>query len=52
MPAQPPTRDPSLEEVISIEIDPKLAQNKMITENNHVFKDRRIDLVGSLLTKN
>ena len=37
------------EEVVVIEIDPKIAQNKMITPNNHVFKDRRIDLYQSLL---
>ncbi|MHA1187132.1 MAG: nitrilase-related carbon-nitrogen hydrolase [Candidatus Heimdallarchaeota archaeon] len=39
------------EEVISIEIDPKLAQNKMITTNNHVFMDRRVELYESLLDK-
>jgi predicted amidohydrolase len=30
-------------EVISIEIDPKLADNKNITEVNHIFNDRRSD---------
>ena len=39
------------EEVVVIEIDPTLAQNKMITPNNHVFNDRRIDLYQSLLEK-
>ena len=39
------------EEVITIEIDPKLAQNKMITANNHVFMDRRVELFESLLDK-
>jgi hypothetical protein len=39
------------EEVITIEIDPKLARNKMITANNHVFMDRRVELFGSLINK-
>ncbi len=39
------------EESITIEIDPKLAQNKMITANNHVFMDRRVELYESLIKK-
>jgi predicted amidohydrolase len=37
------------EEVKIVSIEPKLAQNKMITANNHVFLDRRIDLYEPLL---
>lgn len=37
------------EEVQVIEIDPSLANNKMITTRNHVFLDRRIDLYQPLL---
>ncbi len=32
------------EEVAIIEIDPKLAQDKLVTINNHLFEDRRIEL--------
>lgn len=40
------------EEVSIVEIDPSLAQNKMITANNHIFLDRRIELYHPLLNKN
>jgi len=33
--------DPQNEEILFSEIDPKEARNKMITERNHVFEDRR-----------
>ncbi|NHJ86982.1 MAG: acyltransferase [Asgard group archaeon] len=36
-------------EVQIIEIDPALARNKMITANNHIFADRRVDLYNPLL---
>ena len=32
------------EEVAVIEIDPKLAQDKLATPNNHIFKDRRPEM--------
>ncbi|NHK32127.1 MAG: acyltransferase [Asgard group archaeon] len=40
------------EEIGIIEIDPSLAQNKMVTSNNHIFQDRRIDLYQSLVKTN
>ncbi len=39
------------EEVGVVEIDPSLAQNKMITANNHVFLDRRVELYHPLLNE-
>ncbi len=33
--------NPQNEEILFSEIDPKDARNKMITERNHVFEDRR-----------
>jgi predicted amidohydrolase len=30
--------------VLVMEIDPTASDNKWITTNNHVFKDRRVDL--------
>ena len=43
---------PDKEEVGIIEIDPSLAQNKMITPNNHIFLDRKVELYQPLLNKN
>lgn len=40
------------EEVGIIEIDPSLARNKMVTSNNHIFQDRRIELYQSLIKSN
>lgn len=40
------------EEVGVVEIDSSLAQNKMITANNHIFLDRRVELYHPLLNKN
>ncbi|MHA1556783.1 MAG: nitrilase-related carbon-nitrogen hydrolase [Candidatus Heimdallarchaeota archaeon] len=40
------------EEVNVVEIDPSLAQNKMITANNHIFLDRRVELYHPLFNKN
>jgi len=37
------------EEVGVVEIDPNQASDKMITENNHVLKDRRVEVYESLL---
>ncbi|HUU78208.1 MAG TPA: nitrilase-related carbon-nitrogen hydrolase [candidate division Zixibacteria bacterium] len=39
------------EEVLIAEIDPAIAQNKMITPNNHIFLDRKTDLYYPLLNK-
>jgi predicted amidohydrolase len=36
------------EEVVIVDIDPSLARNKMVTQRNHIFEDRRIDLYSSL----
>ncbi|MFW9924685.1 MAG: nitrilase-related carbon-nitrogen hydrolase [Candidatus Thorarchaeota archaeon] len=41
--------DEKTEEVKIIDIDPSLARNKMITPNNHIFLDRRVDLYQPLL---
>jgi len=40
------------EEVGIVEINPSLAQNKMITPNNHIFLDRKVELYQPLLNKN
>lgn len=37
------------EEVGVVEIDPNQASDKMVTENNHLLKDRRVDVYESLL---
>jgi predicted amidohydrolase len=37
------------EEVGVVEIDPNQASDKMITENNHILKDRRVDMYGALI---
>ena len=33
-----------LEQILFVDIDPKLSRDKMITKNNDVFKDRRTDI--------
>ena len=43
---------PDIEEVGIVTIDPTKAQNKMITANNHIFMDRRVELYHPLLNKN
>ncbi|NHJ46545.1 MAG: acyltransferase [Asgard group archaeon] len=40
------------EEVLMVDIDPALAKNKMVTQNNHIFEDRRVDLYQTLFKKN
>lgn len=42
---------PDKEEVHCVEIDPALARDKKVTENNDIFEDRRIDLYTPLLKK-
>ncbi len=39
------------EDVKIVEIDPMQARNKMITANNHLFLDRRVELYSPLLKK-
>ena len=40
-----------LEEVGTYDIDLSLAENKNLTERNHLFEDRRIDLYSDLVKK-
>jgi hypothetical protein len=41
------------EEIVKIiEIDPTHARNKMVTQNNHIFEDRRVDLYRHLINSN
>ncbi|MBD3189339.1 MAG: acyltransferase [Candidatus Heimdallarchaeota archaeon] len=42
---------PDREEVHCLDIDPSIARDKKVTENNDIFNDRRIDLYTSLLKK-
>ncbi len=39
------------EDLKIVEIDPTQARNKMITANNHLFLDRRVELYNPLLKK-
>ncbi|NQT35364.1 acyltransferase [bacterium] len=39
------------EEIIRAEIEPALADNKMITDNNHILNDRRVEYYKMLISK-